>query len=373
MSDENDNQPVLPPDPKEQRPGAVPEQPPAAEETFTEDSGTRALSEALSSSFLFVKIIVAILIAGFVFSCIRTVNPNEEAIILRFGKPVGDPIVRKQGLHWAFPYPIDEVVKIPVGESRSLRSTVGFYNYTQMQISQEMPVEEIERIVPGAHGYTITADHNIIHVRATMKYRITDPERYLFDFESPANLLQNILDNAIVFTSARFTADGALYKRKQEFTDVVRRRITDSTLAAGLRIAIESLDVDREPPLYVRNLFERVQESEQMRSKSINEAQAYANQVTTKAVGESNAVISAGITRSNRLARAISAEAEYFKDVLPHYRRNSDLFEQRVRIETLRSVFTNAENIFYVPSRSDGKPRELRIDLNRQPEKPGKN
>ncbi|NDD65231.1 MAG: hypothetical protein EBZ36_14835, partial [Acidobacteria bacterium] len=85
----------------------------------TDDASSQALSEALGSSLLIVRLLAVVLAAAFVFSCVFTVNPNEVAVVLRFGKPVGEGSeqILKQGLHWALPYPIDEIVRIPIGES----------------------------------------------------------------------------------------------------------------------------------------------------------------------------------------------------------------------------------------------------------------
>ena len=80
-----------------------------------------ALNEALRSSFHIIRVLMVVLLFIFLFSGIFTVNPNEVAIKLRFGKPVGigSSQLLRPGLHWAFPYPIDEVVRIPVGQSHT--------------------------------------------------------------------------------------------------------------------------------------------------------------------------------------------------------------------------------------------------------------
>ncbi|MDB6040116.1 MAG: hflK 1, partial [Verrucomicrobiales bacterium] len=53
-----------------------------------EDSGSQALSEALRSSFVIVKVIMVLLVIVFLGSGIYTVPSQKRAILLRFGKPV---------------------------------------------------------------------------------------------------------------------------------------------------------------------------------------------------------------------------------------------------------------------------------------------
>lgn len=90
-----------------------------------EDSSTRALSDALSSSFKIIKVLMVVLVVIFLGSGIFTVEPNEVAVVLRFGKPLGSgpDQVLQQGLHWSFPSPIDEIVTVPIGETRSVTAT----------------------------------------------------------------------------------------------------------------------------------------------------------------------------------------------------------------------------------------------------------
>ena len=87
------------------------------------DSGSKALAEALRLSFGILKLIMVILVVLFFASGIFTVEKNEKALVLRFGKVLSDGSGTKllePGLHWAFPYPIDEIVKIPVSGTQKL-------------------------------------------------------------------------------------------------------------------------------------------------------------------------------------------------------------------------------------------------------------
>src|SRR6266496_2036321 len=125
------------------------------------------------------------LVIVFICSGIFTVPSQQKAIILRFGKPVGtgEKMLLEPGLHWSFPYPIDQKIFIPLGQ-QNVQSTVGWYAVT----SAGEPINPgAPSLNPAAEGYTITADANIIHVRATFNYRITDPLKYELNFVSASN------------------------------------------------------------------------------------------------------------------------------------------------------------------------------------------
>ena len=99
------------------------------EPALPEDTGSQALSEALRSSFAIVKVLMVVLVIVFLGSGFFKVDPQEKAVMLHFGKPVGEgtKALLGPGLHWSLPYPIDEVVKIKFSEIQKVTSTVGWY------------------------------------------------------------------------------------------------------------------------------------------------------------------------------------------------------------------------------------------------------
>src|SRR4051812_38336693 len=99
------------------------------------DAGAQALAEALRSSFAIVKLAMVLMVVAFFCSGFFTVGPSEKAVKLRFGKPVGEgqKALLGSGVHWSWPYPIDEVVHIPITEQQTVRSTVGWYFTTPEQ------------------------------------------------------------------------------------------------------------------------------------------------------------------------------------------------------------------------------------------------
>jgi len=342
--------------------------PPAAP---AEDPGSQALGDALRSGLRVLRFVMLLVFGIVLFSGMFTVEPNEVAVVLRFGRPVGTGAEQllKPGLHWAFPYPIDEVVRVPVGQSHSVASSIGWYMTTPEQDAAGKEPPARGSLVPGVDGYTITADGNIIHARATLKYRIADPAGYAFRFASASNLLQNALNNALLDASAQFTADAAIYRDKLGFKDAVLARLGESIERHQLGITLDPFDVQVIAPLDVRPAFESVLAAEQERSRKINDARGYANEVTLKAGGEAEAVISIGRSASNRLVSAVSAEASYFNEQLPHFERNPALFSRRRLAETVELVMTNAQDKFLFPARNDGEPRSLRLQLSREPAK----
>src|SRR5438270_1746090 len=141
------------------------------------DSGSQALSEALRSSFVVVKIVMVILVFVFLGSGIFTVGPNERAIILRLGRPVGEgeKALLGPGLHASWPYPIGEFQRVSITGIQRVTSRAGWYAVTpEQELAGTEPPAGVT-MNPAVDGYALTADGNIVHTRATLPYKINDP------------------------------------------------------------------------------------------------------------------------------------------------------------------------------------------------------
>jgi hypothetical protein len=66
----------------------------------------------------------------------------------------------------------------------------------------------------------------------------------------------------------------------------------------------------------------------------------------------------------------LTAEAKRFSDLLPQYEVNPSLFAQQTLIAAMSGILTNVQDKIFLPQRADGKPRELRLMLNREPPQP---
>ena len=354
--------------PSKEKPAPAPE--PMADRAI-EDAGTQALSEALRSSFAIVKVLMVVLVLAFLGSGIFTVSSQERAMILRFGKPVGtgaDQLLGP-GLHWSWPAPIDEIVRIPIATHQVVRSTAGWYATTPEAEAAGSEAPPNGSLSPAFDGYTITSDGNIIHVRAEVRYRVADPLRYELGFTTSSNVVINILDEALFFASSQFTVDQALTADRLGFQEKVLNRVRQRVDELNLGITVDQGEVRVIPPRQTKGAFDSALAAEIERRKALDDARSYAGRILSTAEGEANSVINSGETDKVRLEQAIAAEARYYQDQLPHYRDNPNLFMARVQSDALARIMTNTTK-WFVPQPSAGKQREFRLLLNRDPERP---
>lgn len=348
------------------------------------DAGSQALAEALRSSFAVVRFVMVVLVAVFLGSGFFIVGPEEKGIKLRFGKPVGegDRALLGPGLHWSFPYPIDEVIRVPITELQTLRSTVGWYAVTPEQelAGTEPTVMPGTPMSPAVDGYVLTADGNIAHSRVTLRYRFDDPLRCVFGFVSGtngtftlagvSNAVLNTLNNALLHAAAQYTVDQMLTRDVVGFQEAVRRRFVQLAQERNLGVTVEQCEVQSRPPRQLKQAFDDVINAGLRRSKVLNDAISTANQVTNRASSEAASMVNGALAARTRYVETVGAEAKRFEDLQTQFERNPDLYIQQRLVETMSRVLTNVQDKIYLPERADGRTRELRLLLNREPAAP---
>jgi len=145
---------------------------------------------------------------------------------LRLGKPVDGGRLFGPGLHWAWPKPIDEVVILRITSLTNADSTVGWYQ-TQQERLNGAPPQPLPKLNPANITYALTADTNIIHVRASAYYRISDPSVFIFNFSNAPVFITNALNNALLRASTEFFVDGILTSNQAAFRERVEQQVRD--------------------------------------------------------------------------------------------------------------------------------------------------
>jgi membrane protease subunit HflK len=120
----------------------------------------------------------------------------------------------------------------------------------------------------------------------------------------------------------------------------------------------------------LKDVFSRVTSARENRNKLLNEAHSYENQVLSQSGAQASSITNAAAADRARFVESITAEAKRFSDLLPKYESNPSLFAQQTLVQMMGPILTNVQDKIFLPQRADGKPRELRLMLNREPPQP---
>jgi len=397
------------------------------------DAAGKSLSEALRISFVILKVIMVVLVIIFLASGFRKIYPDEQAIVLRFGKirGIGKERLLDPGLHWVFPYPIDEIVKIPVQKKVNLPINSFWYSQTTRDLLGEGPRRRQstrDKLNPVTDGYCITrserqdqaiagtgSDYNIVHCKWQLTYQIDDPELFFANIyvdlegieagqnyadvisENITPLLKHMFADAVVTAMVNYTIDDVLFEQVARVTEHVKKLLQNKLdkIESGIKIVSVQL-TDKIWPQQVDEAFQASIKASQGRSQAISEARTYAENTLSEAAGPvamelykalhdetiskeqkeflwsqsaggAQEKIAKARAYRTQVVESAKANAEYLHKILPEYRKRPRLVIQEIYQTAIEEVLNNADEKFIIQPTEGGKSTEIRILLNRDP------
>lgn len=373
------------------------------------DAANQALVDALRLSFRVLKWVMVFAVVLYLCSGLFIVDRDKSmAVQLRFGRQVN---MFREGVHLAWPYPIDEVVEVPIALETLVLDPFWLQINPQDQgrpLSDLAPREQ--GLDPAIDGALLTGDKAIMHLLAQAQYRITDADLYIRNVVYDGNrdaekeLLTAVLKNACVASAARTTAD-TIWKDTGSMAAEVKSRAQAALDRMGAGITLDKVDVPNSYyPLQVKGAVDSVtaamnsaqrtvKRAEEERQKTLNEAAGgsweklweeiqaldqqpagpeqnetlarIGNLLVTQAAGKAGARIQEARQRSEQIVQLAQARQQQFDALYEQYKLNPRLFRQRLLAEGLRDLFASPGVTKWVLPPGDNK--QIDVWLNKDP------
>lgn len=280
-----------------------------------------------------VLIIVAAAILVWLLTGIYIVNPDEQGVVLRFGKydRTVDP-----GPHYALPAPFEDVYKPQV--TQVLRSEVGFRSVGNTGTFQQGQV----RTVP-EEASMLTGDENIVNVQFSVQYKVSDPVQYLFNVSAPAALVRNAAEAAMREVIGNSEIDSAItdgkLKIQSEATQLLQQIL--NRYGAGIQVLAVQLQ-DVHPPKEVIDAFKDVASAREDKSRIINQAEAYRNELLPRARGQAAAMRNDAEAYSATRVRNAEGEAARFDALRVEHDKAPKVTQQRLYYEAMEDILSRS-------------------------------
>jgi membrane protease subunit HflK len=297
-------------------------------------------------------------------SGITVVKPDEVAVILRWGRLVGDTAALQEhgpGLLFALPRPVDRVVRVQV--KRVFEVPV----HTLASSSNDAS-EAGYTIDPITEGYALTGDQNIVHVEMVARYRIRDPGVAAFYGAKAEDVLRVEVTSAMVRSLGEMTVDKVLADGRKDLVARATRRAQEGLDAASSGLELSSLELTKlSPPVALASDFDAVQSAYIGAETRKKDAQTYAERVIPAAQSEANnALQTARGDADSALAKA-RGEAEGFIALAKEYRTNPIVVRERLYRDSVEQAIRNAGKVQWVPPPTGGSYHGFRISIPRSP------
>lgn len=165
---------------------------------------------------------VATMVVVYALSGITIVRPDEVAVVLRWGRLVGEtPALQEHGpgLLFAFPRPVDQVVRVQIKHVWEVPITT-----LASSPEDEDEAPSGDTLDPLTQGYALTGDENIVHVSMVARYRVRDPAEFAFYGPKAEDVLRVEVTAAMVRSLGEMGVDRVLADGRKDLVATATRR-----------------------------------------------------------------------------------------------------------------------------------------------------
>jgi membrane protease subunit HflK len=246
----------------------------------------------------------AIVAAWIVLTSFYRVDAQERGVVLRFGRFVGttDP-----GLQVKAPWPVDTVILSKVEQINSV---------------------DIGATEGAAENLMLTGDQNIINLAYAVRWKIKNPELFLFELAEPEQTVREVGESAMRAEISKASLNDAIGPQRAQIAERVRERMQEILDSYRSGIEVRGVDIKQaDPPAAVDDAFKDVSAAQQDAQQYLNQSRAYAQQLLASAQGAAAA----------------------FEAVYAQYKLAPEVTRKRMYFETMESVLSKVDKTVIEP------------------------
>jgi HflK protein len=292
-----------------------------------------------------------------------TVQPGEVGVRLRFGEIVAPDLA--PGLHVRLPWPLeshriiqnDLVRRTELGFRSGAASDVAGQALARDRLTVGGPSNPVPNTIKATgfwfqkeavpeESFLLTGDGNLVDLRFTVQYSVTDPIAYAYRLAQPDELVRSLTLAALRSVVATGGIDQLYTDQRGEVEGRVLAAVQQHLDAAGAGIEMVTVRLLYvHPPEEVHGAFRDVASAQEDKRRTINRAETFAVEKVNQAEGEAAAMVeSAQAFRDEQILKA-RGEAAGFGLQADAYRAAPDLTTFRLQLEAIEDVLPGTRKI----------------------------
>ncbi len=288
-------------------------------------------------------VVLILFVLAFAATSFYTVEADEVAVVLRFGKYVKQA---ESGLHFKLPLGIEKAVNVPV--KRVFKEEFGYRT-----IRAGVRTQFDTRDYPG-ESLLLTGDLNIADVEWVVQYKIQEPSKYLFSIRRPTQALRDLSEAVMSTVIGDRTVTEVLTIGRIEIAAEAKTRLQELLDKYETGIYIDSVALQNvNPPETVKPAFNSVNEAKQEKERSINEARRDYNESVPKAKGMALKTISEAEGYALKRVNEATGDAERFNAIRQEYQNAKDVTRRRLYLETMSEILPTVKELYVVDGESN--------------------
>ena len=282
-------------------------------------------------NFKFSGILIILVVLFLLFfgkSMVFQVELDEVGVIQQFGKfdRIAGP-----GLHFKLPTGIEKVTKVQV--KRVLKEEFGFRTVQGSNDSRYFDENDGQDV-----AMMLAGDLNVALVPWIVQFRVSNPEKYLFEVRDVTTLLRD-MSEATMRTIIGDRSINEVISEREEIAIAARESLQKEMDQASAGIKIVTIEMKKtNVPGPVQDSFNEVNEAIQEKEQTIYKAKEEYNKAIPRAEGEAKRVVeSAHGYAIDRVNRA-QGDVAKFSAVYKEYVKAKDVTKKRLYLEAMEEV-----------------------------------
>jgi modulator of FtsH protease HflK len=261
------------------------------------------------------------------------VQEGHQGVVTTFGRYSH---TADAGFQWRLPYPVQAHETVPVTQLRSVE--VGRNTVVQATGLRDSSM--------------LTRDENIVDMRFTVQYRLSNARAYLFENRSPDEAVVSASESAVREIVGRSAVDEVLYSQRDAIAADLVKLIQAQLDRLNAGIVISNVNVQNVfVPEQVQAAFNDAVRASADRDRFKNEGQAYASDVIPRARGTASRMAEEAEGYRARVVAQAEGDAQRFRSVLAEYQKAPAVTRDRMFIDTMQQVYSNVTKVM-IESRS---------------------
>ena len=283
-------------------------------------------------------VIFGILLILAAYKSFYTVEPDEEAVVVRFGRYLQ---TTQPGLHPKIPW-VDKVYKV-----QSKRRQEEVFGFRRSSAGTKRSNQEESLMLSG--------DLNLADVQWMVQYEISDPWKYLFRVKDVPTTIRDVSMSVMRRVVGDESVSEVLTTGRAAISVDVRDLMQETLdqYDAGIRIVTVELQ-SVTPPDQVKPAFNDVNAAKQEQESAINQAEREYNRVIPQAKGLAEQTIAEAEAYAIKVVNQAKGDSDNFRSIMKEYKKAPVITRYRMFSETMEKVLSNIDSFTLVDKDSKG-------------------
>jgi len=292
-----------------------------------------------------IGLILIILIFVWLASGLYRVLPDEQGVVLRFGKFIK---TTQPGLNYHIPFPVETVQTPKV--TKVNRMDIGFRSERDTGFSTGGGVADVPQ-----ESLMLTGDENIVNIDFSVFWVIKDAGKFLFQIQDPEGTVKAAAETAMREVVAKSRIQQILTEGRAKIENETQEIIQSILDEYNSGIQVTQVQTQKaDPPDQVIDAFRDVQAARADMERSKNEAEAYANDVIPRARGEAAKIMQAAEAYKQKVVAAAEGEASRFVSIYTEYAKAKEVTQERMYLETMEKVLADIDKVIIEKNAGSG-------------------